>query len=196
MKCNSLKSYLSFRQKCPFCKKPLINKVETFLRTDRFSVRPFPTIDNILKFDLTINKLYPLRNYSVVKVTLFDLLKVGYRVKSAYEQEKELPKEEFIKIFNDSHLNIISSCSNKCEYNYFTTSLPLRMNERGITEYVLYTESVNYKKFIIHNNFIDNKLKIYLDNSTAPPIETDLYNLNVDTAMKFLTRIKVALTFS
>lgn len=202
MKFKTLKSYLNFRSRCPFCKKSLYNKAETFLRGDGITVKSKTTLDNIIKFDLSekcndyllTHDNYPT-SYLTFNVTLFDQSKLGYRLKSVFDPEKEFPKGRFIDLFNRSHIHIISFCKN-CSVDYFTTSLPLRCNENGVTEYVLYTETITYKKFLVQNNFIDNKLQIYMKDSAAPPIETDLYNLTLDNSEKFITRIKVVSTFS
>lgn len=199
-KFKTLSEYLSFKIICPFCKNPLWSKMETGLITTNGKIIGFLTRQNVLKYDYIIFNSSIISNLSDrlhMRIILSPDNKVEYKIKHFYEQKDVVSQNDFLKLFNDSHMQIMRVCQNKeCHYQYFTSSLPIRLNANGIDSYVIYNESVKYNKYIIQNDFVEDKLKIYVDGSSIPPLNADLFNLNSETSDKFINRVKMIITFS
>lgn len=189
-----LSQFVSYKPQCPFCTKDLGVDVALSLQDFGLEVKNSQYHEHYIQFIFTA----PIEQSSVdfrVRIGLNN--RITYKILNPQYWDKQIEKASFIEVFNRAHFQVFQNCINpECKLNFFRQSLPLSIRNSKLEQVKLYNESLNYDKFLVQNDFIENKLKIYVAGSSAPPIDIKFFDLNKDTAQHLLTRIRVASVFS
>jgi len=212
-KFNNIKEFISFKEKCVFCKTPLIPILTNFTGISKgIPIIKSKLIDNYFVFDIKhisysitlkakchINSLTNEINFIIDYDNSY-----RYFVGRRYDH---FMINDIIEVFENLRPYIELICNNKkCHMNYYSCSNVLSCeridslyinNILKIKPLLLLWECCNVDKFWVQNSCDSKVTQIYstIDSNTKP-IETPFIDFNLFDGDKLKNRIKTVLTFT